>query len=139
MEVADVFVINKADRPGVDGTRRDLEQMLELSAETASGPGDGDGWRLPIVATVASGGEGVAELWDAVEAHRAFATRSGLLDRRRRHRAGEELREIIARRLEERARDLCTGDRWDALTERVLARDVDPWAAADQMLAPVEA
>jgi len=134
MEVADVFVINKADRPGVEQTRRDLQQMLELSAETAA-PGEGDGWHVPILATVGSTGEGVPELWDAILAHRRHAVDGGLLERRRRLRLGEELRLIVARRLEQRARELCTGERWDELTESVSAGAVDPWSAADEMLA----
>ena len=92
------------------------------------------GWQVPIVATVASSGDGVAALWDAVLAHRAHMIDSGVLEQRRRFRLGEELREIVARRLEARARELCTGARWDELTSAVLARDLDPWSAADEML-----
>jgi len=135
MEVADVFDINKADRAGVDETRRDLEQMLELAADTAAPTMAG--WKVPIVATVASAGDGVAALWDAVLAHRAHMTDSGVLAERRRFRLGEELREIVAQRLEARARELCTGARWDDLTAAVLDRDIDPWSAADEMLDPV--
>ena len=131
MEVADVFVINKADRPGAEETRRDLAQMLELSTET--------GWRVPIVQTVATTGDGIEELWHAVTSHRAHVVTSGELERRRRFRLGEELREIVTRRLGERARELCTGERWEELTEDVLARDLDPWSAADQMLGAVDA
>ncbi|CAN5705162.1 methylmalonyl Co-A mutase-associated GTPase MeaB [soil metagenome] len=137
MEVADVFVINKADRKGVDDTRRDLQQMLALSAETS---GDGDGWQVPIVATVASDGsdgQGVAELWAAITHHQQHAAASGLLERRRRARLGEELGAIIAGRLEQRARQLCRGERWDELVDQVLDRRLDPWAAADELLAPV--
>lgn len=128
MEIADVFVINKADRKGVEETRRDLEQMLELS-ELPS-----DAWRPPIVATVASTGDGVPELWDAVLAHRSHAEASGVLDSRRAFRSGEELREIVVNRLRERAREICTGTRWDELTEAVADQSVDPWTAADEML-----
>jgi LAO/AO transport system kinase len=141
MEVADVFVINKADRPGVAETTRDLQQMLELSAEMAQDSEQADhpavGWTVPIVPTVGPSGDGVSELWDAVLAHRTYAGDSGLLERRRRFRLGEELREIIARRLEQRAREVCSGERWDELTDQVLSRQVDPWAAADEMLTPV--
>jgi len=133
MEIADVFVINKADRPGVDETRRDLEQMLELSELPR------DAWRPPIVTTVASAGQGAPELWDAVLAHRAHAERSGVLADRRAFRASEELREIITHRLHEKARQICTGERWDELTEQVVARSADPWTAADEMLAGVDA
>lgn len=133
MEIADVFVINKADRKGVDETRRDLEQMLEL---TDLPP---DAWRPPIVATVASSDQGVDDLWDAVLAHRAYAERSGQLTERRSFRAGEELREIVTNRLRERARTICTGERWDQLTDEVVDQTTDPWTAADEMLAGIDA
>ncbi|MBU3689988.1 MAG: methylmalonyl Co-A mutase-associated GTPase MeaB [Acidimicrobiales bacterium mtb01] len=133
MEIADVFVINKADRKGVDETRRDLEQMLDLSDIP-----DGS-WRPPIVPTIGSTGEGVPALWDKVHEHRAFITANGELERRRRFRLREELREIVARRLEQRAREICTGDRWDRLTDGVVERTVDPWSAADEMLKSVGA
>ena len=133
MEIADVFVINKADRKGVEETRRDLMQMLDLSDLPP------DAWRPPIVATVASTGDGVVELWEAVLEHRSFAEGSGQLAERRTFRLREELREIIAQRLGRRAREICTGDRWDELTAEVVDRTTDPWSAADEMLAPVNA
>ena len=133
MEIADVFVINKADRKGVEETRRDLEQMLDLSDLPH------DAWRAPIVATVGSTGEGVPALWDAVLAHREYAESSGQLVERRSFRAAEELREIIANRLREKARSLCTGERWDQLTEAVGDQSTDPWTAADEMLAGIDA
>ena len=133
MEIADVFVINKADRKGVEETRRDLEQMLDLSDLPH------DAWRPTIVTTVANTGEGVPELWDAVLEHREYAESSGLLEERRRFRSSEELREIVANRLRERAREICTGDRWDEVTGEVTEQRLDPWLAADEMLAPVDA
>ncbi|BAN01392.1 putative metallochaperone MeaB [Ilumatobacter coccineus YM16-304] len=128
MEIADVFVINKADRKGADETRRDLMQMLDLSDL------DHDTWRPPIVSTVGTTGEGIVELWDTVLEHRAHVESSGVLAERRTFRLREELREIIAQRLGRRAREICTGDRWDELTEEVVARSTDPWTAADEML-----
>ncbi len=133
MEIADVFVINKADRNGVAETRRDLEQMLDLSDLPH------ESWRPPIVATVGSTGEGVTELWDAVVSHRTYAEQSGQLAERRSFRAGEELREIVANRLREKARSLCTGERWDELTGAVGQQTTDPWTAADEMLSGVDA
>jgi LAO/AO transport system kinase len=128
MEIADVFVINKADRKGADETKRDLEQMLDLSD---LGP---DAWRPPIVMTTATNAEGVESLWSTVLEHRAFMESSGLLERRRGVRLRDELREIIERRLELRARELCTGERWEALQADVASHATDPWAAADEML-----
>ena len=133
MEIADVFVINKADRNGVEETSRDLMQMLDLSDLPH------DTWRPPIVATIGSTGQGVAELWDAVLAHRAYAESSGLLAERRAFRLREELREIVATRLGRRARQVCSGERWDELADAVVERSTDPWTAADEMLAAVDA
>ncbi|MFK7917854.1 MAG: methylmalonyl Co-A mutase-associated GTPase MeaB [Ilumatobacter sp.] len=129
MEIADIFVINKSDRKGADETRRDLMQMLDLS-DIAH-----EAWRAPIIDTVGTTGAGVEELWNTVLEHRAFAESSGLLLERRTFRLREELREIIAQRLGRKARQICTGDRWDELTEEVVQRSVDPWSAADEMLA----
>lgn len=133
MEIADIFVINKADRKGVEETRRDIEQMLELSDLPH------EGWHPPIVATIGSTGEGVPQLWDAVLEHRATIEKSGELLTRRNFRLREELREIVARRLELRAREICTGERWEALQSQVLDRSIDPWSAADEMLRGVGA
>lgn len=133
MEIADVFVINKADRKGVDETRRDLDQMLDLSDLPH------DAWRPPIIPTVGTTGEGVAAVWDAVLAHRTHAEASGTLAQRRSFRAAEELREIVTNRLREKARELCTGDRWDELTAAVSEQSTDPWSAADEMLHGVDA
>ena len=133
MEIADIFVINKADRKGVEETRRDIEQMLELS-DLAH-----DAWRPPIIATVGNTGEGVTQLWDAVVEHRSIIETSGELKKRRDFRLREELREIVARRLELRAREICTGDKWETLQDGVLDRSIDPWSAADEMLKGVGA
>ena len=133
MEIADIFVINKADRKGVEDTHRDLEQMLELR-DLAD-----DAWRPPIVPAVAVDKRGVPELWATVQAHRDYIESSGELTRRREYRLREELREIVARRLEQRARELATGERWEELQSAVFHRTLDPWAAADEMLGTVGA
>jgi LAO/AO transport system kinase len=128
MEIADVFVINKADRPGADATRRDLEGMLELSEIPAGG------WRPPVVATVATTGDGAAEAWRVIGAHRETTLASGALGVRRASRAREELREIVVRRLEARARATCEGADWERLAGEVAAGRTDAWTAADEML-----
>ena len=133
MEIADIFVINKADRKGADETRRDLEQMLDLS-DLAH-----DAWRPPILQTTATSGDGVEELWNVVAQHREHSTTTGLLQRRRSFRLREELREIVERRLEHRAREICSGSEWDALQTKVLENQLDPWTAADDMLKGIKA
>ena len=128
LEIADIFVINKADRPGVDQTRRDLEQMLELSDFAR------DAWQPTIVTTVGTTGEGADGLWHAINEHRQHATADGSLAKRRDQRLRNELRAIIVRRLENRAREICTGDRWEEIQNEMLSRSRDPWTSADEML-----
>jgi LAO/AO transport system kinase len=126
MEVADVFAINKADRKGLDETRRDLDLMLDLS--------DLGDWRPPIIPTVATSSEGVAPLWQAVLDHRAYAEKSGVLEQRRERRLRDELRGIVVSRLDARARQLSAGHEYERLEADVLGRRLDPWSAADEML-----
>jgi LAO/AO transport system kinase len=127
MEIADIFVVNKADRPGATETVRDLQGMLELSGHVA--------WRPPIVKTVATTGEGVDELFDAVTAHRAHLVANGEGDARRRAQLRDELRALVAARIAERVDALCEGARFDAVVEEVAARTRDPYAAVDSLLA----
>jgi LAO/AO transport system kinase len=127
LEIADVLVVNKADRDGTAETVRDLELMLELAGERD--------WRPPIVETVATEARGVDELWDAVLAHRAFLEADGRLERRRRARLREEVRAIVAARVLAGLADVCEGERFESLVERVAARELDPYAAADELVA----
>ena len=126
LEVADVFVVNKADRDGTAETVRDLEFMLDLSLESQ--------WRPPIVRTVASRGEGIDELWDALDSHRAFLEADGRLAQRRERRIREELRSILVERLYERAGAVAEGNRFDEAAASVAARSVDPYTAAETLL-----
>lgn len=133
MEIADVFVINKADRPGAGETRRDLSAMLDLTHD----PHDEHGrWRPPIIDAVATDGTGIDELWVQIAAHREHLASTGELGRRRGRRAREELTRIVAERLLIRARETSEGDRFDDLADRVESRGLDPWAAADVLLGP---
>lgn len=130
LEIADVFVINKADRAGTRELRRDLETVLELSA-----PGD---WTPPIVEAVAISGEGVEEAWEAVSSHRAFLDRDGRLGRRRAARLEDELRGILGRLLEQRARQLVSEPDVDSVLQDLAGRRLDPYQAAELILDRME-
>ncbi|HOT80755.1 MAG TPA: methylmalonyl Co-A mutase-associated GTPase MeaB [Microthrixaceae bacterium] len=130
MEIADVFVVNKADRAGAAETQNDLEGMLSLKVA--------DGWRPPVVPAVATSGEGVADVWTAVADHRRWLDESGEGARRRQGRVAAELRSIIAVQLAARAAKLGGGSRFEELRDEVLARDIDPWSAVDEVLASID-
>jgi len=121
-----VFVVNKADRDGVAETTRDLEMMLDLSGHQA--------WRPPIVPTVATRGEGIDELWAAIGEHRAFQEHDDVLARRREERLREELRKVVLARLRQEADAACAGERFDKLVAQVIARELDPYSAAAELL-----
>lgn len=130
LEVGDVYVVNKADRDGADATARELRHALGLGAER--GPED---WRPRIVKTVAARGEGVDEVVEALEQHRAWLDKTGQLHVRRRRRAADEIEAIAVTALRERIGDLRAGRGLDGLAEQVLAGELDPYAAADRLVA----
>ena len=127
LEVADLFVINKADRPGVQESERDLNNMLDMNMHMTD-------WRPPVVKTVAAKGDGVGELWAAIAEHRAYLESSGELAARRERRLTDELREIVLHRLEQRAREKTTGTTFDDLKAALLNREIDPYTAAEALL-----
>ena len=130
-EIADVFVINKADRPGVQETRADLRNMIEMSELAMA---DEHWWQPPIVATVAETGEGIDELVDAIGIHREHLVATGKLEQRRDKRLVDELRQIVARSMEQRAYELTTTEQFNALVAKVRARTLDPYTAADDII-----
>jgi methylmalonyl-CoA epimerase len=127
MEIADIFVVNKADREGADRTAASIEAMLSLE-QWAS-----ERWRPPVMRTVATTGAGVADVVATIARHRAQTGEA--LGTRRRSRAEWRLREILTRRFMQHLEQGVLGPgefaRW---LDRVAARDVDPYAAADALL-----
>ncbi|MFF4169120.1 methylmalonyl Co-A mutase-associated GTPase MeaB [Streptomyces sp. NPDC001744] len=130
LEIGDVYVVNKADRDGADATARELNHMLGLGEARAAGD-----WRPPIVKTVAARGEGIDEVVEALEKHRAWMEERGVLAERRRARAAREVETIAVTALRERIGDLRGDRRLDALAERITAGGLDPYAAADELVA----
>ncbi|MCU1621945.1 MAG: putative GTPase [Frankiales bacterium] len=131
LEVADVFVVNKSDRDGADTVVRDLRYMLSLGDRRTD-----DGWRVPIVKTVASKGEGAAEVVDEIEKHGEWLASSGRLAERREKRAADEVEAIALTSLRV---DLRSNGALQGLASRVVAGEIDPYAAADELVASLDA
>jgi LAO/AO transport system kinase len=130
LEIGDVYVVNKADREGADATARELHHMLGLGEARA--PGD---WRAPIVKTVAVRAEAVDEVVEALEKHRAWMEERGVLAERRLRRAALEVEHIAVTALRARIGDLSGDQHLDALAERIVAGALDPYTAADELIA----
>jgi LAO/AO transport system kinase len=128
LEIADVFVVNKADRPGADDAERDLRHLLDLATRRSGA------WRPPIVRTVATTGEGTDELLAAVREHRSECERSGLLEERRTARAAEELRAVLVARMLDRVHRLEEGEAYATARAAVTSGRQDPWTATDALM-----
>ena len=120
LEIADVFVVNKADREGASAAVRDLQQMIAM--------GSAPDWTPPVVTTAAAIGQGIDELWEAVSSHRARLEASGRVAPNRRGRLVREVEALAAERLRARVASLLDGD--DGLADDLLERRTDPYAAA---------
>jgi LAO/AO transport system ATPase len=132
LEVADVFVVNKADREGADQTVRDLRYMLSLGGRHA----EAGHWRPPIVKTVASreADNGIDEVLAKVEQHRQWLESSGEGQRRRSERAAREIEAIALAALRERMGDVPGSAALTSLADKVVAGRTDPYRAADELL-----
>jgi LAO/AO transport system kinase len=104
MEISDIFVINKADRPGAERLAREVDMMLHFRSGRALknvSAKDSASWRIPVLQTVAESGKGVSEVAAALDQHRAWLEASGELVRRRQSRAAERVREVVGRGISE--------------------------------------
>jgi LAO/AO transport system kinase len=129
LEVGDVYVVNKADREGADQVARDLRSVLALVPVPAGE------WRRPILRTVATSGKGLPELVNAIASHRSWLDQRGRLEQRRLARVRAEVEAIAVETLRARFGDLHGDKRLDALAARVLSGELDPYAAADELIA----
>ncbi|MFI5066295.1 MAG: methylmalonyl Co-A mutase-associated GTPase MeaB [Streptosporangiales bacterium] len=129
LEIGDVFVVNKSDKPGAQEAVRDLRGMIAMA------PRDEGDWKPPIVSTTASAREGIDDLVARLDEHAAWLGSSGEGERRRRARAREEISAIALAGLRARMGGLPGDERIDGLAGRVAAGELDPYAAADELMA----
>jgi len=127
MEIADLFVVNKADRGDADRTATEIKTMLGLAP-------DRRGWRPPVLLSTATDGTGVAEILAEISRHREYQTAHRLLERRRLARRREEILMVAESRLRNRILGAIGAERLDALASRVARGETDLYTAADTLL-----
>jgi LAO/AO transport system kinase len=127
MEIGDVFVINKADLPGMERTVTEVNMMLDMQEKRS--------WRPPVIPAVSIRGEGAAELWEALKKHRQYLETSGELDRVRRFRVKRELTEqveyLAKQRIWEQIKEKID---YEKLIEEIAGRKKDPYSSACELL-----
>src|SRR6185437_9195052 len=128
LEIADIFVVNKADRPGADQTAAELRMLLSLDNTRKE-----RAWRVPILKTSASSGEGVPELADKLDAHLAALKESGQLASRGGRQAQSEMLALLHQALVERIEATIGAEEWDRLVAEVVARRSDPYTTAARL------
>jgi len=128
LEIADIFVVNKGDRPGAQETIRDLRTMVAMAVY-----GDG-AWKPPIIETTAAAGQGIDDLTDRLNAHAAWLDESGERSRRRVARARDEISALAVAELRQRLGALPGESRVEKLAEQVASGQLDPYTAADQLI-----
>lgn len=126
LEIADLFVVNKADREGADQVVRALRTMIEI------GEARRKGWKTPVLTAVATRNEGIAAIIDGIDRHRAFFLGGDVLATQARERAERELRDAISEVVIERLRN--APDDWQAAISAIAARQNDPYSAALDLL-----
>jgi LAO/AO transport system kinase len=131
LEIADIFVVNKSDRPGAQEAVRDLRTMLAMAPQRDEGA-----WKPPIVLTSAASGEGIGDLVSGLNAHASWLADSGEGELRRVGRAREEITALAVAQLRERLGALPGEARLEDLASQVASGKLDPYSAADQLISP---
>jgi LAO/AO transport system kinase len=129
LEIADIFVVNKADLPQSHKLVSTLRAMLSLAPRKP--------WHPPIMETVATTGQGIPDLVDRIAAHRAFLEKSGGRQQQRADQARRQVRAIVEERVLNRFDHLVEQEEWDERFEAIAERTTDPYAAADDALREV--
>ncbi|HUG84722.1 MAG TPA: methylmalonyl Co-A mutase-associated GTPase MeaB [Euzebya sp.] len=128
LEVADLYVVNKADREGAGRTVREIEGMRHLAPDTG-------GWEPPVLQSVAQRGEGIEPIVDVLDRHLAWASASGARIRQRHRAARVQVREIVLSSVRRRMQEIDEGTLLDGVLDDVVTRRRDPYAAADSLIA----
>ena len=133
LEIADILIVNKADQLGADRTVAILQAMLDLRDDPLAPT-----WRPPVLKTVAIAGQGTAEAVDAIERHVAYSAQSGRLRERQRARLANELQTLLREELLRRALAHIGSERYQALIERIISHETDPYSAAQELLREIQ-
>ena len=128
LEIADIFVVSKADKPGADQTAAELSMLLSLDSHRRQAP-----WRIPILKTSALKVQGIGELVDAIQKHQVYLQDSGSLAQRAQIQAKSEIQNLILQMAMKSLKDAISEQDWNTLVEDVTKRERDPYSIAAEL------
>ena len=129
MEIADIFVVNKADREGVNRVVTEVKMMLDLAYSRS-----GDGWIPPVIRTIAEKGDGVEDLVNAIKEHRCYLEESGVLQKRRSKRIKWELESTLQHKISRYLEENVLEDVELIYLEKIMRKEMSNYAVADEIL-----
>jgi LAO/AO transport system kinase len=129
LEIADIFVVSKMDKPGADQTVAELAMLLSLDPNRRK-----VAWRIPIIKTSALKGQGIDELADAIQKHRTYLTTSGMWQQRAMRQSRSEVEALIVHTVIQSLRRAIDEDEWNTLIEQITTRERDPYTVAQELL-----
>jgi LAO/AO transport system kinase len=133
LEIADIFVVSKADKPGADQTVAELAMLLSLDPTRRQHDKTTPYWRIPVVKTAAIKDQGIQQLVDAMQEHYAYLVESGLLSQRAQRQVRSEVQALLAHALMNALKQTVTEDEWRKLIEDITTRERDPYSVASQL------
>ena len=133
LEIADIFVVSKADKPGADQTVAELAMLLSLDPTRRQHDKSTPYWRIPVVKTAAIKDQGIQQLVDAMQEHHAYLVESGLLSQRAQRQVRSEVQALLAHALMNALKQTVTEDEWRKLIEDITTRERDPYSVASQL------
>ncbi|HKV56651.1 MAG TPA: methylmalonyl Co-A mutase-associated GTPase MeaB [Ktedonobacteraceae bacterium] len=133
LEIADIFVVSKADKPGADQTVAELAMLLSLDPTRRQHDKTKPYWRIPVLKTAAIKDQGITQVVDAVQEHRTYLEESGMLSQRAQRQVRSEVQALLAHALMNAVQQTVSEDEWRKLIEDITTRERDPYSVASEL------
>ncbi|HZU70916.1 MAG TPA: methylmalonyl Co-A mutase-associated GTPase MeaB [Ktedonobacteraceae bacterium] len=133
LEIADIFVVSKADKPGADQTVAELAMLLSLDPQRRLHDKSKPYWRIPVLKTSAIKDQGITQLVDAIEQHRAYLLESGMLGHRSQRQVESEVQALVLHAVVNALKANVSGDEWRQMVEDITKRERDPYSVAKEL------
>ncbi len=133
LEIADIFVVSKADKPGADQTVAELAMLLSLDPHRRLHDNSQPYWRIPVIKTSAIKDQGITQLVDAIEQHRLYLLESGMLANRAQSQVRSEVEALVVHAVINALKTEVTEDEWQKMLEDITTRERDPYSVANEL------